>query len=295
MNKITFEEYKSAIRVKYEVSKSDDVSGILLNPTPAQLRNLCLMKLDKSLTNTDGDLYRIFFNVKEEVDLRKTIENFDIGKFKPIISFLKGEKDSGHPTRIELAAVLVNFNPRPYNKYLSNGNSNENNNLELPSLMENEKVADENLLLGKFIEKVAVTGTDGKKGNNDKTGKKTALFCAVVLSLFFMGYTVKGILFPKKECMQWEGNHYIAVDCANDKLGIGQLELIVPIDENIMKLNKLDSNRKLSFFKNHKPLVWYCKHDGVVELFNAPGFHPETGKPLKPITKYMIKKYSLQK
>ena len=74
----------------------------------------------------------------------------------------------------------------------------------------------------------------------------------------------------------------------------GQLELIIPIDENIMKLNKLDSNEKLNFFKNHKPVVWYCKQDGVVELFNAPGFHPETGKPLKPITKYMIKKYNLK-
>ncbi|MFV8392607.1 hypothetical protein [Flavobacterium sp. LB2P6] len=74
--------------------------------------------------------------------------------------------------------------------------------------------------------------------------------------------------------MQWDGNHYIAVHCANDKLGIGQLEWIVPIDENIMKLNKLDSNRKLSFFKNHKSLVWYCKRDGAIELFNIPRFHP---------------------
>lgn len=45
MNKITFEDYKSGIEVKYEVSKIDDVYGILLNLTPVQLRNLCLMKL----------------------------------------------------------------------------------------------------------------------------------------------------------------------------------------------------------------------------------------------------------
>lgn len=288
MNKITFEEYKSGIRVKYEVSRIDDVTGILLNPTPAQLRNLCLMRLNNSLTKTDSNVFRMFFNVKEEEHLRKEIENFDIGKFKPIISFLKGEKDSENMARIELAAILVDFNPRPYNKYLLNDKISERENPEDSLFVEEKESVIDNIPFG-FIEKVAL------KGKDDKIEKKTAIFFAVLLSLFFMGYTVKGVFFPKKECMQWEGNHYIAVDCANDKLGIGQLELIIPIDENIMKLNKLDSNRKINFFKNDKPVVWYCKHDGVVELFNTPGFHPETGKPLKPITKYIIKKYNLKK
>ena len=49
MNKITFEEYKSAIREKYVLEKREDVSGILLNPTPAQLRNLCLMIFENGL------------------------------------------------------------------------------------------------------------------------------------------------------------------------------------------------------------------------------------------------------
>jgi hypothetical protein len=289
MNKITFEQYKSAIKVKYEEKKSEDVSGILLNPTPAQLRNLCLMILDNSVSKSDENIFKLFFNVKEEESLRKSMENSDIARFRPIISFLKGDKDSENSTRIELAAIIVGFNPRPYNKYLLNDKISERRNPEVSLLVEEKESVIDNLPLGEFIEKAAL------KGNEDKIGKKTAIFFAVLFSLFFMGYTVKGVFFPKKECMQWEGNHYIAVDCANDKLGIGQLELIVPIDENIMKLKKLDSNRKVNFFKNDKPVVWYCKHNGVVELFNGPGFHPETGKPLKPITKYIIEKYNLEK
>ena len=110
-------------------------------------------------------------------------------------------------------------------------------------------MADENLPLRKLIEKVVLTG------NEDKKGKNTVIFFAVLLSLFFMGYTVKGVFFLKKECMQWEGNHYIAVDCANDKLEIGQLKLVIPIDENIMKLNKLDCDSTLDFFNKDKPIV----------------------------------------
>ena len=109
-----------------------------------------------------------------------------------------------------------------------------------------------------------------------------------------MGYTLKDIIFPTKECMQWNENHYEAVDCSNEKLGIGQWNLIIPLDERIMKLEKLDSKKELVFFKNDKPVVWYSKEDGKIELFNQPGFHPETEKPLKPITNYIIHKYGLK-
>jgi hypothetical protein len=116
----------------------------------------------------------------------------------------------------------------------------------------------------------------------------------VLLSLFFMGYTIKDIISPTKECMQWRMNHYEAVDCSNVKLGIGQFDIVVPIDEKIMKQVKLDSKIALVFFKNDKPAVWYSKEDGKVELFNQPEFHPETEKQLRPITNYIINKYNLK-
>lgn len=290
MNKITFEEYKNAIRSQYGVKKIEDVSGILLNPTPAQLRNLCLMIFDNSVSKSDENILRLFFKVKEEENLRRTIENYDIGKFKPIISFLKGEKDSDNFTRIELAAFLVDFNPRPYAKYLQNGNTGQRSNLVVLSQGEKEESDRDNLLAERRVEKEATIDYNVRLNPR----KKAVIIFVALLSLFFMGYTVKNIIFPKKECMQWERDHYEAVDCTSGKIGAGQLEDIVPIDESVMKLKKLDSNSKLIFFKNDKPLVWYSKNDGVVELFNTPGFHPETGKPLKPITKYMIEKYNLK-
>lgn len=102
------------------------------------------------------------------------------------------------------------------------------------------------------------------------------------------------MIFPTKECMQWKENHYEEVDCSSEKLGIGEWNLIIPLDESIMKLEKLDSKKELVFFKNNKPIVWYSKEDGKIELFNQSGFHPETEKPLKPITNYIIHKYRLK-
>nr|WP_314897359.1 hypothetical protein [uncultured Flavobacterium sp.] len=286
MYKITFEEYKSAVKVKYEVSKIEEVSGILLNPTPAQLRNLCLMRLNNSLTKTDSNVFRMFFNVKEEEHLRKEIENFDIGKFKPIISFLKGEKDSENMARIELAAILVDFNPRPYNKYLLNGKINERSNVEVPSSAEEKEFDADNSSEEKWVEKVVVID------NNDKVRKKTAIIFTVFLSLFFMGYTVKNIIFPEKDCMKWEGDHYEAVDCKNEKPEIGNITSVIVLNEDLLSFKKIEVNTNTVFFKKGKPIVWYGKSfDGNHEYFNQPGLHPETEKTLKPISEYIIKKY----
>ena len=286
MNKITFEEYKNAIRIKYDVSKIEEVSGILLNPTPAQLRNLCLMRLDNCLTKTDSSVFRMFFNVKAEEHLRKEIENFDIGKFKPIISFLKKEKDSDNVTRIELAAILVDFNPRPYNKYLLNGKIIERSILDVTPLVEEKEANVDYFIEEKWVEKVIETK------NNDGVKKKIVTILSVFLSLFFMGYTVKNMIFPERECMKWEGDHYEAVDCKNEKLGTGNLTSVVVLNEDLLTFKKIEVNTNTIFFKKGKPIVWYGKSfGGKYEYFNQPGLHPETEKTLKPISEYIIKKY----
>jgi hypothetical protein len=71
-----------------------------------------------------------------------------------------------------------------------------------------------------------------------------------------------------------------------------QLYPIVPVDESIKNLKKIEVNNQTKFFRNGKPIVWYCKHNNnKLVFYNSFGFDPETGKPLKPITNYMIKKY----
>lgn len=283
MNKITFEEYKRAIKAEYQVSKMDEVSGILLNPTPAQLRNLCLMKLGNGLSNADENVFKMFFDAKPEGDLRRLIENFDLGKFKPIISFLKGQKDSDTSTRVELAAILVDFNPRPYNTYLLHGKRRERAAQDSVMPFQKRRKTD----VGFQFENCA----NALAGESDYTyWRKSGIILAILLALFFMGYTVKGVFFPKKDCMKWEGNYYVAVDCLKDN---GQSGFSSPIDDAVMKLKKVDCSNTLEFFNKEKPIVWYSKRDGAIELFNMAGFHPVTGKPLKPITKYIIKKYNL--
>jgi hypothetical protein len=283
MNKITFNEYKRAIRTQYEKKKIEDVTGILMNPSPAQLRNLCLMLFDKSLSSNDEKIMRLFFNVNEEESLRKAIEKSEISRFRPIQFFLKDEIDSESMTRIELAAILVDYNPRPYKKYMQIGATTDIISVEIPPMEDQNVMVVDTQDLEEFNNKEVIT-------EDNNTIKKIAVFFMILLSLFFMGYTIKDLSFPTKECMQWEKDHYEAVDCTTEDPSV----VIIPIDENSMKLKKLDSKAALVFFKNDKPIVWYSKTDGVIELFNQPGFDPESEKPLKPITDYIIHKYKLK-
>jgi hypothetical protein len=122
--------------------------------------------------------------------------------------------------------------------------------------------------------------------------KKAVIILTVFLSLFFMGYAVKNLIFPKKECMKWEGDHYEAVDCKNEKVGIGNLTSVAVLNEDLLSLKKIEVNTNSIFFKKGKPIVWYGKSfEGNYEYFNQPGLHPETEKTLKPISEYIIKKY----
>jgi hypothetical protein len=290
MDKTTFEEYKMAIKAQYEAQKTDSIYG----STPAQLRDLCLYISENRLTKSDEILFRSFFGAKEDEKLRRAIENFGIGRLKSVISFLKGEKDSGNKIRVELAAIVVDFNPRPIGKYKEHKGTTDIISIEIPIAEEqNITVNDQNVSVND-VDDIEVFPESGVIIEDKKTIKRIIFFLMVFLSLFFMGYTIKDIISPTKQCMQWKVNHYEEVDCANEKLGIGQLDIIVPIDENTLKLKKLDPRARLVFFKNGKVLVWYSKNDGEIELFNQPGFHPETGKPLKPITNYMIDRHGLK-
>ena len=223
MEKITFNHYKNAIQEHYEIKKNEDITGILLNPTPAQLRNYCSLVFDKGLTPKDEEVFRNFFETKNGESLKKSIDNCNTDKFKTIISFLKEKRDSEISLRVELAAVLIDFKPRPYNKF----NKTEvikNEILYVPEkndLIVNKSALHENKT--NFI------------SNHIKSNfkKKIAIGIFGLIGIGSVGYAGKSIIFSEPECMQWQKNHFEVVDCQSDKQkGFILQSEIIPFDEN---------------------------------------------------------------
>lgn len=286
MRKNTEVDYKNAIIAKYEKEKLGDFHSFLSNPSPAQLRELCLLKYDNGLNKSDEMIFRLYFKIGEIEDLRNSIYNYHIPKFKSIGIFLT--KNYTHRTtnilNLNLLAVLVDFNPRPYNKF----NKSEINSVE--EVVGELTVEEEET--GMFFLNAILKVQESPNTNSEKKNfrKKNSVLILVLVCIFLVGYTSKTMFFSD-DCMQWNGDHYEKVNCNSEKKGIGSFAEITRYDSELFELKKIAVCDTTTFFNRDKALVWYCKVNGDREYFTSHGFHPVTGKSLKPITKYIINKY----
>lgn len=280
----TFEGFVTAVKQQYEVYKNGRYSGFLLNPSPAQLRNLCLLLLENKLSKSDEAIFRVFFQVPEGAVLRKAIENFDVEKFRAVGNFLRGRSEKTNAVSLNLISVLVDYQPRPFNKYLK---GDVHSDVAVVSKRKEDFQGIETSFYGLFESK----GNSGVRSISIRQFSRIGI--VAVLSLASV-YVMNQAFFPEKQCMQWQKDHYEKVDCNVVNQGMATINEIVPIDEREINLKKIEVNKETQFFKNGKPLVWYSKIKGKLYYFNSCGINPETGKPLKPITEYMINKYVMQ-
>ena len=277
----TFDDYIVAVRSKYEVEKNKIYSDFLLKPSPAQMRELCLLIHDKGLSNKDKEVFELFFRTKPDSTLRKAIENIDVEKLKKICNFLNGKSQSTSPNSLNLIAILVDFELRPFGHFLNSDLKQES--VEIKNLIESYNP------IKTFVQEIEPHRSEQK----NKLIKKIAIGFLGLIGLTSIGYTAKNIIAPEPQCMKWQKNHYEVVDCNNENEQQGFLKQndIIPFDEHQSKLIKIVVSDTTTIFKNGKSLYWYCKVDGELEFFNTHGIHPETGKALRPVTEYIINKY----
>lgn len=273
------EAYKEAIRLKYEAEKTAFYSSFLIVPSRAKLRQLCIERLKNSSTIDDLKSFKLFFGFEFGVETINKLQA-QTDRFRPIETFLKRETDLSDLEGINIAAILVDFNPRPFNKFIKLGSnlSNEKNTKEEIEY----SVSD----FSKPKHPLKVTLAEPIKS---RWNKKIGIVILSLIGVFSVGYTMKDLLLPKKECMQWQGDHYELVHC--DVQGIGVLTSIEPVREEVFKLKQIDVCDTTTFFNKGKAVVWYCKVEGKPEFFNTHGVHPETGKALRPVTEYIVEKY----
>ena len=91
--------------------------------------------------------------------------------------------------------------------------------------------------------------------------------------------------------MEWQTDHYVEADFDPNKLSDGNLKIYK--EERILYFKKINPDCNTNFFnKDEIENLWYGKNpNGEYEYFTTLGRHPETGKTLKKITPYIIKKY----
>lgn len=277
---ITSNDYLKAIKRQYEIEKGKTYSTFLIDPSPAKLRDYCLLLLESEMSDADQVQMSHFFKPKTNETLHKCISGFDLEKLKPIKDFLTGKTLQTNSVNLELIAILVRYQPRPYHIFLKSSQTEKKD--EIKEVHFDFMQVDKNSNLSHN------TGTIVPI--NHRLKPKVIMMSLILITIISVGYIAKGAYFPKKQCMQWQEDHYEIVNC--EVKGTMNINPIIALDEDVVDLKKVKLKKGMEFFKYKKPLYYYYKVSlDSVEFFNAPGFHPITGKPLNGVTPYMINKY----
>ncbi len=292
--------YKKAVRLKYEAEKNGDYSSFLYNPSRAKLRDLCKELFKENNTFEDVKSFRLFFGFEHSVEnLYKLKDQKD--KFRPIENFFKGESDLTDIEGINIAAILVDFKPRPFLRYLRQQED------QSPAGDNSDKATglkEANTQVIGFIttDEMKIGEDDVKYFPNQRNAfffwleKNKLIAVLMLIGVLLGGFSLSQFVFKPKQCMQWQNDHYEVVDCFDsDK---GSLNNIIPLNESLLSFRKIPVYDTTIFFnKQGKPLYWYCKVNGVPEFFTTvgDGSHPETGDQVRQVTKHIVNKYVLKK
>ena len=113
----TFEDYKIAVKNKYEEVRNSEYFVYLDSPTRGRLRNLCWELFQQQNRNQDDlNVFSSLLGLPFDVNRKNKFEE-QIDKFRPIEKYFKGEADPANVEAVNMAAILVNFESRPFNKF----------------------------------------------------------------------------------------------------------------------------------------------------------------------------------
>lgn len=301
MAKDYLNEYRKEIRKSYEEEKKNgNHANFLVNPSPANLRELCVNIFRDNKNTDDFVSFRYYFGFDY------TIENVNelnlqnnLNKFVPIGRFLKGESELKSIHGLDLVAMLVNFKNRPFNKF-KNLNidevevEKEEDDLLLfqpEKLKENNTKRDEEGTdaLSEPSMILAFANTNDNERINKHNKKSKLKYVAIAFLILVVGFFGTNYFLNQNKCMQWQGNHYEKVDC--EVKGFASFYKVEPIDAHQFKLQRVNVTDTTVCFRGKEPIVFYSKMNGKMEYFNQMGKHPESGQILKPLSPHMYAKY----
>jgi hypothetical protein len=295
MSNNTISNYKKAIKEKYELEKNGDNYLYLVQPSQANLRKLCWQKFENNTNQSDLIVFNGFFGFPFDL-ANKNLFKTKTDRFRPIGSFFRGETETPTDDIIELAAILVDFQPRPFTKFRVKSsdligivNTEEENKTHESVILNREEASKQNQFK-KEVSKPSILFLNFKRSFSQSFFKHSKVILVLVCFLV-LGFTISYFLFPKKQCMQWNYDHYEEVSCDNDLQGFKAANVIELLDENVLNLRKIKVSDTTVFFKNGAALIWYAKTKEGIDFFNTHGRHPENYHALKPVTPYIIKKY----
>ncbi|MCZ8144642.1 hypothetical protein [Flavobacterium sp.] len=281
----TIETYAQAI-LEYLALNANENGMDLKTTNRSDLREYLAQLVENGCT--ENDLRVIQHGLKLNLEVNgATIRRCSAEEFRSVENFIKGKTAKPSTTVVELAAVLAQFPLRPYAKYR---NSYENITFEK---------TDNNNTYTEIVKTLNPNekSLHPKEQRESTSAKKRKITWRQGIGITgFLGILCWGIssFLNQPECMQWQENRYVLVACQKS-VSPGEAP-VVGYQKEEFNQRKVELQDSTVFFKNGKPLYFYCKVNGTPEFFIQDGNHPVyQEKQLMAISGYIVQKYLVNK
>lgn len=317
MPNFTIEDYKKAIKAKYEKETEGDYSNNLSSPTTANLRNLCIKRFTSNTNKEDLTTFESFFDFPFDKDKKNLFGDEELNKLEAVKRFFLGKTERPAEDTIQLAAILVDLQPRPFNKFrkqideedlelinelrvtdtsnkdVSSAILSDKAEAESPKDSETNFVMEESEPLQSQETESTPMAISAFVTIDKKTISKKTRYLAITAVVIVFGLIIYLAVLQKK-CMQWSDNHYELVYC--DEPLKGNLNEVIPKDNYLLGFRKIKVYDTTNCFKPSKEaFIWYAKKSPTeVDFFNGNGNgrSPENGATIRPVTHYIFEKYA---
>ena len=291
----TEDEYKEAVKKEYEKVKNAQYSSYLSAPTRVKLSKLCWEIFEgKKMHQNDLNIFNALLGIPFDINNKKGFRN-QKDKFRPIETFFKGETNPLEMDKVDLAAVLVDYQPRPFSRFRTSDLSLDYKKNDSTNNPESEIQGDDEVI-SQTSQKVTIKEDSPRKISFIerllrllKKSKRTVFAILFIFGLAGTGTAIY-LAFFKKDNMQWSKDYYVVVD----EEGIeGNPNEIIQYDDNLLDFKKIPVCDTTTWFANGKSIIWYAKTNNEVDFFTTcgNGRHPESGSTIRPVTHHIFNKY----
>lgn len=278
-----FDRFQQEVINAYHEKKELHALSELGNPSPTRLMKYCLSLLYRGKLDEDKQtLNKIFNPLNKHQDLESGIKEFGADGFKSLQNFMMGRTSRPREEIVKLLAVLIDFQPRPYEIWVRKKNADSEEEPGPKHEPSDGGQEEENEPREGLPDSKAAAPTE----NGWSKLKKPVLYGFIAFSGMLGAYQIADNF--DRECMYWEGERYVPIAC-DEK---AEYMEIIPIDRKLIgNFRKIMQPDTLTLKSAGK--VWYGKPTvDSVEFYTMKGVYPrDRRKTLKPATEYIIKKY----
>ncbi|MFI5163013.1 MAG: hypothetical protein ACHQHN_17160 [Sphingobacteriales bacterium] len=266
-------EYKNLVLADYDNKLTAQLlPSELLLPTPANIKAEIVKICEMSLSTADEKILRSFVGNKEDVmAYRMAVLNGKADPYRPLVNLLGDRSINTNIRNVDLLAMLIGYQPRPYHPSLPLTNNPS------PAPAEPSR---------RTLDPITNSLESPKKRLI-----KPLLFLVSIILIGIAGFWIwqksSRHYTDTKGCMIWSDDHYEPVAC-DDK---SSAKPVYPINHQLIDhFRKIKDPKTLTLADVRK--VWYAKYNGNVEFFTDSGFYPlDTTRRVLPLTVHILQKY----